>query len=159
MSRLSMVGQARVVASLVEGNSIRATVRITGTAKNTIVKLLRELGAACSRFQDETIRNIRSKRVQCDEIWSFTNSKEKNTTQEKKAVGCGDCWTWTGMDAESKLMISWRLGARDGTTAHDSSRISPADSRTVSSSQQTATSRIWWPWRMRSAATSTIRCW
>lgn len=119
MNRLSAADRARVVASLVEGNSIRATVRLTGTAKNTVVKLLGELGAACSKYQDETIRNVRAKRVQCDEIWSFIGSKEKNTSPKKKAAGCGDCWTWTGMDADSKLMISWRLGARDGVTAYE----------------------------------------
>ena len=72
-----------------------ATVRMTGASKNTIVELIAELGAACSKYQDETIRNIRTKRVQCDEIWSFVGSKEKNTSEEKKAKGCGDCWTWT----------------------------------------------------------------
>src|SRR5262245_36063656 len=112
MKRLSTAERARVVASLVEGNSIRATVRMTGIAKNTIAKLLVELGEACSKFQSETIRNIRSQRVQCDEIWSFVGSKEKNTSPEKKADGCGDCWTWTALDADSKLIISFMLGDR-----------------------------------------------
>ena len=80
MNRLTQEQRTRVVASLVEGNSIRATVRMTGVAKNTIVKLLVDLGAACSKFQDEKVRGIESKRVQCDEIWSFVGSKEKNTT-------------------------------------------------------------------------------
>lgn len=119
MNRLSTAERARVVASLVGGNSIRATVRMTGIAKNTIVKLLGELGSACSTYQDEHIRGIRAKRVQCDEIWSFVGSKEKNTSPEKKAEGCGDCWTWTALDADSKLMISWRLGGRDAATAYD----------------------------------------
>ena len=119
MNRLSTTDRVRVVASLVEGNSIRATVRMTGIAKNTIVKLLGELGAACSKYQDETIRNVRSRRVQCDEIWSFVGSKEKNTTPEKKAKGCGDCWTWTALDADSKLVLSFRLGSRDAGTAYD----------------------------------------
>ncbi len=108
-----------MVAALVEGNSVRATVRMTGAAKNTVAKLLVDLGAACSKFQDETIRNIRSKRVQCDEIWSFVGSKEMNTPDEKKAKGCGHCWTWTALDADSKLMLSWRLGPRDVATACD----------------------------------------
>jgi IS1 family transposase len=108
-----------VVASLVEGNSIRATVRMTGVAKNTIVKLLVELGAACSKYQDEKIRSIRSQRIQCDEIWSFVGSKEKNTSAEKKAEGCGDCWTWTALDADSKLIVSFRLGDRTLATAYD----------------------------------------
>jgi IS1 family transposase len=107
------------VVSLLEGNSIRATVRITGVAKNTVVKLLTELGAACSKYQDETIRDIGSKRVQCDEIWSFVGSKEKNTSPEKNAEGCGDCWTWTALDADSKLILSFRLGDRSLGTAFD----------------------------------------
>jgi hypothetical protein len=68
-------------------------------ARFTIVKLLIELGAACSKYQDEKLRNLSVKRAQCDEIWSFIGSKEKNTTVEKKAKGCGDCWTWTALDA------------------------------------------------------------
>lgn len=119
MNRLSTSERARVVASLVEGNSIRATVRMTGVAKNTIVKLLGELGAACSKYQDETIRNVSSKRVQCDEIWSFVGAKQKNASVEKKAEGWGDCWTWTALDADSKLILSFRLGDRTLATAYD----------------------------------------
>ncbi len=119
MNRLTTAKQTAVVAALCEGNSIRATVRMTGVAKNTIVKLLNDIGAACSKYQDETIRGIRSKRVQCDEIWSFVGSKEKNTTDEKKAEGWGDCWTWTALDADTKLMISFRLGDRTLATAYD----------------------------------------
>ena len=119
MNRLSTQQRAAVVNALCEGNSIRATVRMTGVAKNTIVKLLVDLGAACSKFQGDKIRNIRSQRVQCDEIWSFVGSKEKNTTVEKKAEGCGDCWTWTALDADTKLMISFRLGDRTLATAYD----------------------------------------
>ena len=119
MNRLSTKDRALVVVSLVEGNSIRATVRMTGVAKNTIVKLLADLGAACSKFQDEKVRGIKSQRVQCDEIWSFVGSKEKNTTAEKKAEGRGDCWTWTAIDADSKLIISFRLGDRTLSTASD----------------------------------------
>ena len=119
MNRLSTADRARVVASLVEGNSIRATVRMTGIAKNTVAKLVAELGAACSKFQDETIRNVRTLRVQCDEIWSFVGAKEKNTNTEKKAQGWGDCWTWTALDADSKLILSFRLGGRDAATAYE----------------------------------------
>ena len=118
MNRLSTADRARVVASLVEGNSVRATVRMTGAAKNTVVKLLVDLGAACSKYQDETLRGIRANRVQCDEIWAFIGAKQKNVKPEK-ADKWGDCWTWTGVDADSKLMISWRLGPRDGATAFE----------------------------------------
>ena len=119
MNRLSTADRARVVAGLIEGNSIRATVRMTGIAKNTIVKLLVELGAACSKYQDETIRNVWAKRVQCDEIWSFIGAKEQNASAEKKAEKWGDCWTWTALDADTKLMISFRLGDRTLATAYD----------------------------------------
>jgi IS1 family transposase len=119
MNRLSRAERARVVASLVEGNSIRATVRMTGIAKNTIAKLVVDLGEACSRYQDETIRNVKARRVQCDEIWSFVGAKAKNASDEKKAQGWGDCWTWTAIDADSTLMISFRLGDRGLGTAYD----------------------------------------
>jgi len=105
----------RVVAALVEGNSIRATVRMTGVAKNTVVKLLVDLGRACDEYQRRTLVNLRCRRIQCDEIWSFVYAKEKNVTPEMMAgkAWAGDVWTWTAMDAESKLMVSWLVGARD----------------------------------------------
>ncbi|MQA30284.1 MAG: DDE-type integrase/transposase/recombinase [Luteitalea sp.] len=118
MNRLSTADRTRVVASLVEGNSIRATVRMTGVAKNTVAKLLVDLGAACSKYQDETIRGVRSQRVQCDEIWAFVGAKAKNVPETKQGKW-GDCWTWTALDADTKLMISWRLGPRDAATAYD----------------------------------------
>jgi IS1 family transposase len=107
-----------IVRALCEGVSIRGTVRLTGASKNTVVKLLIELGEACSKYQSDTIKGIRSKRVQCDEIWSFVGAKEKNTTPEMKAAGWGDVWTWTALDADSKLIISFCLGDRTLTTAH-----------------------------------------
>src|SRR5687768_5307360 len=109
MNRLTSGKRVAVVSALCEGNSIRATVRMTGVAKNTVVKLIAELGAACSKYQDEKLRGLPAKRVQCDEIWSFIGSKEKNTTPEKKAEGRGDCWTWTALDSDTKLIISFRL--------------------------------------------------
>ena len=119
MNRLATTRWVAVVAALCEGNSIRATVRMTGVAKNTIVKLIAELGAACSAYQDKTIRGLKAQRVQCDESWSFVGSKEKNTSIEKKAHGWGDCWTWTALDADTKLMISFWLGDRSLNTAYD----------------------------------------
>ena len=117
MNKLSTAKRSAIVRALCEGCSIRSTVRMTGASKNTVVKLLVELGEACSKFQGETIRGIRSKRVQCDEIWSFVGAKEKNVTVEKKAQGWGDVWTWTALDADSKLIISFCLGDRTLTTA------------------------------------------
>ncbi len=120
MNKLSTEDRAKVVRCLVDGNSIRGTVRITGVAKNTIVKLLADLGCACSEFQDRTLRNLTCQRVQVDEIWSFVGSKDKNVKPENKGVlGHGDAWTWTAIDADTKLVPSWMVGHRDalwGTT-------------------------------------------
>src|SRR5258708_6190546 len=111
MNKLSQEQRSRVVAALVEGNSIRSTVRMTGVAKNTVVKLLVELGAACEKFQRAILVNLPSKRIQCDEIWSFVGSKEKNVPDDKRDEW-GDVWTWTALDADSKLVVSWLLGGR-----------------------------------------------
>lgn len=118
MNKLTKESQAHVIRLLVEGNSIRSIVRITGVAKNTIVKLLHEVGAACSEYQNKTLRNLTCRRVQCDEIWSFCYAKDKNVPADKKGqFGFGDVWTWTAIDAETKLIVSWMVGGRDGGTA------------------------------------------
>lgn len=115
MNRLDAVTRARIVHALVEGNSIRATCRMTGAAKNTVVKLLRDLGAACEEYQRRTLVGLTPKRVQCDEIWSFCYAKEKNLPKHMKGKeGYGDVWTWTALDPDSKLMITWLVGGRDG---------------------------------------------
>ena len=111
MNRLSTSDRARIVSCLVEGNSIRATVRITGFAKNTVTKLLTEMGQACFKAHDEMVRGLTSKRVQCDEIWSFVGAKQKNVPEEK-AEEWGDVWTWTAIDADSKLIVSYLVGQR-----------------------------------------------
>jgi len=114
MNKLSSAKRTQVVAALVEGNSIRATVRMTGVAKNTVVKLLVELGAACDKYQRETLVGLRSRRIECDEIWSFVYAKEGNADPAMKAAGtAGDVWTWTALDPDSKLMVSWLVGHRD----------------------------------------------
>lgn len=117
MNRLDTATRAQVIRCLAEGNSIRSTVRITGVAKNTIVKMLLEVAEVCRAFQDAALRNLNCKRIQLDEIWSFIGSKEKNTSPEKKAVGNGDVWTWTAIDADSKLIVSWLVGNRDAVCA------------------------------------------
>jgi IS1 family transposase len=119
MNRLSTEKRIRVIAALVEGNSIRATVRMTGVAKNTIVKLLRDVGRACAAYHDQIMRNLPCKRLQCDEIWSFCYAKAKNVPGAKNAPeGAGDVWTWTALDADSKLIVSWLVGARDAGYAN-----------------------------------------
>jgi IS1 family transposase len=118
MNRLTMENRVRVVAALVEGNSIRSTVRMTGVAKNTVAKLLADLGVVCSEYQGSHLKNLPSKRIQCDEIWSFCYSKQKNVPADKKGQwGYGDVWTWTALDADSKLIVSWLVGLRDATNA------------------------------------------
>ncbi len=120
MNKLNCTERAGVVAALVEGNSIRATVRMTGIAKNTVVKLLADLGAACRDYHDAYVRNLKSKRLQCDEIWSFCYAKEKNLPSELRGKpGFGDVWTWIALDADSKLVVAYSLGERDGGSAWD----------------------------------------
>lgn len=118
MNKLSTSERVRVVAALVEGNSIRATVRMTGIAKNTVVKLLVDLGEACERYHDTHVEKLQTKRIQCDEIWSFCYAKEKNVPADKKGqFGYGDVWTWTALDADSKLIIDYWVGTRDASCA------------------------------------------
>ncbi len=114
MNKLSTADRARIVACLVEGNGLRATARITGFARMTIEKLLRDLGAACAEYQDRTLRNLPCQRIQCDEIWCFCYAKKRNVTPEIQAAhpDAGDVWTWTAIDADTKLMVSWLVGNR-----------------------------------------------
>lgn len=119
MNKLTTAKRVAVVAALCEGNSIRSTVRMTGVAKNTIVKLLVELAAAVTKYQDETLRNLPCKRLQCDEIWAFVGGKDKNLSDEKKEAGLGSVWTWTCIDADTKLIPSWLVGSRDTGTAYE----------------------------------------
>ncbi|HMI53192.1 MAG TPA: IS1 family transposase [Candidatus Saccharimonadales bacterium] len=119
MNRLTPAKRTQVISALVEGNSIRATVRMTGVAKNTVVRLLAEIGAACEKYQQEKLVNLPCKRVQCDEIWSFCYAKEKNLPAEKKGqFGFGDVWTWTALCADTKLICTWKIGSRGATTAY-----------------------------------------
>jgi len=103
-----------VIRILCEGNSIRSTARITGTAINTVVKLLREVGAACLDYQDKAMRNLNCRKLQCDEIWSFVYAKDKNVPQKHNGeFGYGDVWTFTAIDADTKLVPAWLVGLRN----------------------------------------------
>lgn len=115
MNRLSLDKRARIIQLLVEGNSLRACSRIVDVSINTVTKLLVDVGIACLRFHSKTVVQIRCKRVQCDEIWSFVYSKEKNTDTDK--YGVGNVWTWIAIDPDSKLVISWFAGERDEQAA------------------------------------------
>lgn len=118
MNKLTKEQQIRVVACLVEGNSLRATVRMTGVHRTTIQKMLVELGKACSEYQDKAFVNLKCKRVQCDEIWSFIGCKQKNVTEETQAMGWGDVWTWTALCPDTKLVPCWFVGSRDASAAY-----------------------------------------
>ena len=112
MNRLSNAERAQVVSALVEGCGINATCRMTGVSKPTVLKLLGDLGRACYDYHDEHVRGLACKRIQCDEIWSFVGAKQKNVTEESAAQGWGDVWTWTALDADTKLMVSYHVGQR-----------------------------------------------
>lgn len=118
MNRLSTQERVRVISALVEGNSIRSTVRMTGVAKNTIVKLLVDVGTACAEYHSKVMWDLPCKRLQCDEIWSFCYSKQKNVPEEHQGeYGYGDVWTWTAIDADTKLIPGWFVGLRNGECA------------------------------------------
>lgn len=119
MNRLTNDERIRVVAALVEGNSIRSTSRMTGVARNTVTKLLVDLGAACMKFHHEHVRNVRVRRLQCDEIWAYVGAKAKNVSAAKKEIGWGDVWTWVGIDADTKLVVSYLVGGRGADWAMD----------------------------------------
>src|ERR1039458_7758146 len=119
MNCLDTATRAQVIRCLIEGCSIRATVRMTGAAKNTVVKLLEDMGTACAAYHDEHVRNVRVRRLQCDEIWSFVGAKAKNVYLDKKAEGWGDTWTWVGIDADTKLVVGYLVGGRDAGWALD----------------------------------------
>lgn len=120
MKQLSKEQRVAVLRCLVEGCSIRSTVRITGVSKNTIQKLTADLGEAVLAYQDEVLRDLNVQRAQCDEIWNFCYAKDKNLPDAMRGQpGVGSMWTWTAMDAETKLIFSWRLGSRDATTGHE----------------------------------------
>ena len=119
MNCLDIQTRARVVNCLIEGCSIRAAVRMTGVAKNTVVKLLADLGCACAAYHNHNVRNLKVRRLQCDEIWCFVGAKAKNVRAEKKLEGWGDVWTWVGIDADTKIVVSYLVGGRDGGWAKE----------------------------------------
>jgi IS1 family transposase len=119
MNKLPAAKRVQIVSALVEGNSVRATCRMTGAAKGTVLKLLRDLGCACREYQDRTLRNLPCERIQCDEIWSFCYAKEKNVPKNKRGqFGYGNVWTWTALCADTKLVPSFCIGGRDAGTAY-----------------------------------------
>lgn len=118
MNKLTQAKRVQIISALVEGNSVRATCRMTGAAKGTVLKLLVDLGQACSDYQNRTLRNLTCTKIQCDEIWSFCYAKEKNVPEEMKGkLGFGDVWTWTAIDADTKLIVASLVGGRSAEYA------------------------------------------
>lgn len=118
MNKLSTEKRIKILNLLVEGVSLRAISRIIDVSINTVTKLLIDAGKVCQEFHDSTVHHLSSKRIQCDEIWSFVYSKEKNTPESKKGTGVGSVWTWVGIDADTKLVVSWYVGNRDAGSAY-----------------------------------------
>jgi IS1 family transposase len=117
MNRLNTSKRVQVIAALVEGNSIRSVVRMTGVAKGTVLSLLADIGRACADYHNTHVRNVAAKRIQADEIWSFVGAKQKNV-KEEKASEWGDVWTWTAIDADTKLIVSYLVGQRGAQWAY-----------------------------------------
>lgn len=119
MNKLPIEKRVQIINLLVEGTSLRAASRIADVSFNTVLKLLPQVGKACQKFHDEKVKGVKSERIQADEIWSFVYAKEKNATQDQKESGAGDAWTWTAIDADSKLIVSWYVGDRDFLSARE----------------------------------------
>lgn len=119
MNRLSVADRASILRMLVEGNSLRSASRLADVSLNTVIKLLVDLGAACETIHDERVRNVRVRRLEADEIWCFLGAKARNVTIAQKVQGWGDIWTWTGLDADTKLCVSYLVGGRSADWAID----------------------------------------
>src|SRR4030042_4336854 len=118
MNKLSTRQRTEVIAALVEGNSIRATCRMTGVAKGTVTRLLADIGKACHIYQYKALKNLQSRRIQCDEIWSFCYAKQDNLPKNKRdKLGYGDVWTYVAIDADTKLVPCWLVGLRTANYA------------------------------------------
>lgn len=119
MNRVPIETQARIIGGMLEGNSLRSISCICDVSINTVSKLLVDLGKVAMGFHDENVRRLQVKRLQCDEIWAFAEAKQKNISQGKSPEGWGGVWTWTAIDADSKLCVSYLVGGRDGRWAYD----------------------------------------
>lgn len=119
MNRLPIAKRAQIIQMLVEGASLRATTRMADVSINTVTKLLLDVAGAAYAYHDQVVRDVRCKRVQADEIWCFVGAKQKNASPDRKAEGWGDVWTWTALDADTKLCVSYLIGGRDGWWANE----------------------------------------
>jgi IS1 family transposase len=148
VNKLNNAKRAAVVAALVEGNSIRATSRMTDVSKPTILKLLADLGTACAEYHDRTVRELRCQRLQCDEVWSFVGAKQKNVPDEKKGEW-GDLWTWTAIDADTKLIVSYLVGGRNTPNAWR--MMWDLSARVIGRPQITTDALPWYGWAIEEA--------
>lgn len=119
MNRLPLEARAKIVGMLVEGNSLRATSRLCDVSINTVSKLLVDVATAAEKYHDKHVRNLKVRRLQCDEIWAFVGAKDKNTSIDRKIEGWGDVWTWTAIDADTKLCVAYVVGNRDARWAEE----------------------------------------
>ena len=120
MNQLDAAKQAQILAALCEGKSIRSATRMLNVGKNTVTRLLIQAGASCAVYQDQVLKNLKCKRIQCDEIWSYIGAKDKNVPEEHQGkFGIGSVWTWTAIDADSKLVCSWMIGDRSANAAYE----------------------------------------
>src|SRR2546430_16889844 len=116
MNKLPLAKRAQILTLLCEGSSMRSIERIVGCSINTVDKLLRDAGEVALAYHDEHVRGVKSLRVQCDEVWSFVHAKAKNAPKSRRAGDptIGDCWTWTALDADNKLLLSYLIGGPHG---------------------------------------------
>jgi len=135
MNRLPLEKQVQIINMLVEGSSLRSTSRVCDVSINTVTKLLVDVGRACEKFHDETVKGLEVKRLQADEIWSFIYAKQKNVPEGMEDAA-GDVWTWTALDSDTKLMVSWYVGSRDAQAAYEF--LSDVRSRVVTRMQLTS---------------------
>jgi len=120
MNKLSLERKVRVIKALVDGNSIRATCRITDTAKGPVIRLVRDVGKVCAEYPDNNLRNLSCQRIECDDIWSFCYAKAKNVPRDKQnQFGYGDVWTFVALDSDTKLVLSWLVGLRELECAYE----------------------------------------
>ena len=142
MNKLPATKRVQILSMLCEGSSMRSVSRLVDVSINTVSALLVDAGLVCAAFHDENVRGLQSKRVQCDEIWAFVGAKAKHATPEQKAAGWGDCWTWTAIDADSKMLVSFLLGDRGPRNCYDF--MKDVASRLTSKVQLTTDGLYWY---------------
>jgi IS1 family transposase len=142
VNKLLAAKRIQILSMLCEGSSMRSVSRLADVSINTVSKLLVDAGLVCAAFHDENVRGLKSKRVQCDEIWAFVGAKAKNATEEQREAGWGDIWTWTALDADSKMLVSFLVGSRGPSNCYDF--MKDVASRLTSQVQLTTDGLYWY---------------